>query len=200
MTNFLPGISRDCFITTATRPSLGRYPYTGRVRSSVDFERRLRRVRSPDSDHRDTLTQNGLNNQGLPTWGLGYMDRRPRRTQRPGRLKSGRLSNLTGDTHPIHFISVNVQLIQRQPFAGDPSNWSYIGSPTPPAPDEIGWKDTVAHEPGRNNDYDHAIQFAHSTRFHGNPLSPRTGGHEYVWHCHILEHEEHDMMRPLVVT
>ena len=33
----------------------------------------------------------------------------------------------------------------------------------------------------------------------GNPLSPRTGGHEYVWHCHILEHEEHDMMRPFVV-
>jgi len=25
------------------------------------------------------------------------------------------------------------------------------------------------------------------------------GGHEYVWHCHILEHEEHDMMRPLIV-
>jgi spore coat protein A len=31
------------------------------------------------------------------------------------------------------------------------------------------------------------------------PRSPRTGGYEYVWHCHILEHEEHDMMRPLVV-
>ena len=31
------------------------------------------------------------------------------------------------------------------------------------------------------------------------PSSPRTGGNEYVWHCHILEHEEHDMMRPLVV-
>ena len=29
--------------------------------------------------------------------------------------------------------------------------------------------------------------------------SPRTGGYEYVWHCHILEHEEHDMMRPFVV-
>jgi len=29
--------------------------------------------------------------------------------------------------------------------------------------------------------------------------SPRTGGNEYVWHCHILEHEEHDMMRNLVV-
>jgi FtsP/CotA-like multicopper oxidase with cupredoxin domain len=32
------------------------------------------------------------------------------------------------------------------------------------------------------------------------PNSPRTGAHEYVWHCHILEHEEHDMMRPLIVT
>jgi len=31
------------------------------------------------------------------------------------------------------------------------------------------------------------------------PSSPRTGGAEYVWHCHILEHQEHDMMRPLVV-
>jgi hypothetical protein len=31
------------------------------------------------------------------------------------------------------------------------------------------------------------------------PASPRTGGHEYVWHCHILEHEEHDMMHALVV-
>jgi len=28
---------------------------------------------------------------------------------------------------------------------------------------------------------------------------PRVAGAEYVWHCHILEHEEHDMMRPLVV-
>jgi spore coat protein A len=33
----------------------------------------------------------------------------------------------------------------------------------------------------------------------GDPKSPRTGGHEYVHHCHILEHEEHDMMRPLIV-
>ena len=31
------------------------------------------------------------------------------------------------------------------------------------------------------------------------PPSPRTGFNEYVYHCHILEHEEHDMMRPLVV-
>jgi spore coat protein A, manganese oxidase len=35
-----------------------------------------------------------------------------------------------------------------------------------------------------------------------NSLNPNLGtsGKEYVWHCHILEHEEHDMMRPLVVV
>jgi hypothetical protein len=32
------------------------------------------------------------------------------------------------------------------------------------------------------------------------PVSPRTGGYEYVWHCHILEREEHDMMHALVVN
>jgi spore coat protein A len=34
-----------------------------------------------------------------------------------------------------------------------------------------------------------------------NPKTKKPGyGYEYVWHCHILEHEEHDMMRPLVVV
>ena len=33
----------------------------------------------------------------------------------------------------------------------------------------------------------------------GSPRAGLQGGHEYVWHCHILEHEEHDMMRPLVI-
>jgi FtsP/CotA-like multicopper oxidase with cupredoxin domain len=33
----------------------------------------------------------------------------------------------------------------------------------------------------------------------GAPVSARTGGYNYVWHCHILEHEEHDLMRPLIV-
>jgi spore coat protein A len=31
------------------------------------------------------------------------------------------------------------------------------------------------------------------------PNNPPINGYEYVWHCHILEHEEHDMMHALVV-
>jgi hypothetical protein len=33
----------------------------------------------------------------------------------------------------------------------------------------------------------------------GNNIKPKDRRYEYVWHCHILEHEEHDMMRSLVV-
>ncbi len=109
--------------------------------------------------------------------------------------------NLTGDTHPIHFHLVNVQVLSRQAFfenqyAGGAPRLS--GAPIAPDLNELGWKETVRMNPGE------------VTRVHMKfdlpavpftvPVSPRTGGNEYVWHCHILEHEEHDMMRPLVVT
>ena len=37
-----------------------------------------------------------------------------------------------------------------------------------------------------------------SPRLQAYPGLQKINGFEYVWHCHILEHEEHDMMRPLV--
>jgi spore coat protein A len=117
-----------------------------------------------------------------------------------GSVEVWQIMNLTGDTHPIHFHLVNVQLIQRQPFNGNPGNWSYSGPPMPPDPNEIGWKDTVRMNPGEITTV--IMQFnlpQLPTAAMRNAVSPRTGGHEYVWHCHILEHEEHDMMRPLVV-
>jgi spore coat protein A len=146
-----------------------------------------------------TFTQNGFNNQGLETWGLPYM---AATTESPsaGAIEVWQIMNLTGDTHPIHFHLVNVQLIQRQPFAGDPNSWSYTGLPTRPDPNEVGWKETVRMNPGEITTV--IMQFNLPdlpTEAMRNARSPRTGGHEYVWHCHILEHEEHDMMRPLVV-
>jgi spore coat protein A len=108
--------------------------------------------------------------------------------------------NFTGDVHPIHFHLVKVQLIQRQPFEGDPGSFSFSGPPTPPDPNELGWKDTVRMNPGEVTTvimkFDLPVLPTAAMR---NAVSPRTGGREYVWHCHILEHEEHDMMRPLIV-
>lgn len=109
--------------------------------------------------------------------------------------------NTTGDTHPIHFHLVNVQIISRQPFniksynGGAPTT---TGPARPPDNNERGWKETVRMNPGEVTTV--FITFRLPTVPFSVPSSPRTGGNEYVWHCHILEHEEHDMMRPLVVN
>jgi spore coat protein A, manganese oxidase len=108
--------------------------------------------------------------------------------------------NLTDDTHPIHFHLVNVQTISRQPF--DAMNYrggapTFTGPARPPDDYERGWEDTVRMNPGEVTNV--FIPFKLPTVPFTIPTSPRTGGHEYVWHCHILEHEEHDMMRSFVV-
>jgi spore coat protein A, manganese oxidase len=98
-----------------------------------------------------------------------------------------------------HFHLVNVQVLGRHPFDVE----DYNGTPhyTDPArgPDrtELGWKETVRMNPGEVTTV--IMRFDLPKVPFPVPSSPRTGGHEYVWHCHILEHEEHDMMRPLVV-
>jgi spore coat protein A, manganese oxidase len=107
--------------------------------------------------------------------------------------------NLTGDTHPIHFHLVNVQVLSRLAF--DPSTYAGgapdMGDETAPDLNELGWKETVRMNPGEVTRV--IMRFELPVVPFTVPHSPRTGGHEYVWHCHILEHEEHDMMRPLVV-
>jgi spore coat protein A, manganese oxidase len=115
------------------------------------------------------------------------------------RVEVWQIANLTGDTHPIHFHLVNVQTIARQPFRVSNYNGTptYIGPARPPDPNEAGWKDTVRMNPGEVTTV--IMEFKLPTVPFVVPVSPRTGGNEYVWHCHILEHEEHDMMRPLVV-
>jgi spore coat protein A len=156
-----------------------------------DYGRLIQTLGTADSEN--------PNNQGLPTWGLGYM---APTTENPsaGAIEVWQIMNLTGDTHPIHFHLVNVQLIQRQPFTGNPNSWSYCGPPAPPDPNEIGWKETVRVNPGEVATIIMQFTLPKLPSSMGHPLSPRTGGHEYVWHCHILEHEEHDMMRPFVVS
>jgi spore coat protein A len=129
-------------------------------------------------------------------------------TPNHGDVEIWEILNLTGDTHPIHFHLVNVQILNREGF--DAVN--YIGGApnltpntlTSPDPTELGWKETVKMHPGTVTrvimkfDVPAIVKANHSVV--PTPASPRTGGNEYVWHCHILEHEEHDMMRPLVVS
>jgi spore coat protein A, manganese oxidase len=111
--------------------------------------------------------------------------------------------NTTGDTHPMHFHLVNVQIINRQTV--DVTNYPYLptGPIIPPQDNELGWKETVPMYPGTVTRVIMKFDLAPILTSGGNviatPSSLRTGGSEFVWHCHILEHEEHDMMHALVV-
>lgn len=76
------------------------------------------------------------------------------------------------------------------------------GTPVPPNPNEAGWKDTVVAYPGEVTRI--AVRFAPLDKpINGPnmyyPFNPN-GGHGYVWHCHIIDHEDNEMMRPYSVT
>ncbi len=136
------------------------------------------------------------------TTAMTYMDPV---TENPkvGDVEVWEIANLTADVHPMHFHLVNVQVLGRRPFTGYVFDAAGKGTPTglgtERGPDltELGWKDTVRMNPGEVTRV--AMKFDLAPVPFAVPASPRTGGNEFVWHCHILEHEEHDMMRPLVV-
>jgi spore coat protein A, manganese oxidase len=98
------------------------------------------------------------------------------------------LINLTEDVHPIHLHLVRFQILDRRSF--DKLHYfvkgelKYIGPAVPPDPGEAGWKDTVRAHP--------QMVTRIIARFEGYPG-------RYVWHCHILEHEDNEMMRPFEV-
>ena len=128
------------------------------------------------------------------SYGRNYMDA-PTEVYSNGQTVVWDIYNNTGDTHPMHFHLANVQVIGKAPF-------TKVGTPdaafSPPDPNYRGWKETVRMNPGEVTRV--IMKFTLPKVPFAVPPSPRTGGNEYVWHCHILEHEEHDMMRPLVIN
>jgi spore coat protein A len=196
-TNFLTGNQPGLLYNNGDPSVPGPVPYKGPITRTLtlneDFDEYGRLVQTMG-----TTSSQGFDNQGFPTWGLPYLADATE-TPTAGATEVWQIFNLTGDTHPIHFHLVNVQIIQRQPFKGTPGKLRFNGPPTPPDANEIGWKETVRMNPGEATTVIMQFNLPKLPAAMGNPVSPRTGGHEYVWHCHILEHEEHDMMRPLIV-
>jgi spore coat protein A len=126
-------------------------------------------------------------------------------TPKNGTTEVWQIANLTMDTHPIHFHLVNAQILARQSFMDANGVMQYAnGVPTFTGPargpdaTELGWKETIKMNPGEVTTV--IMKFKLPKVPFTVPASPRTGGNEYVWHCHILDHEEHDMMRPLIVV
>lgn len=98
------------------------------------------------------------------------------------------LINLTGDDHPIHLHLVRFQILDRRAFDAvafrETGELKYVGPAHLPAPEESGWKDTVRADRG--------MVTRIIIQFEGFPG-------RYVWHCHNLEHEDNEMMRPFDV-
>ena len=92
--------------------------------------------------------------------------------------------NATGDAHPIHIHEIVFEVINRQNiFVNEETREVQVvpGSvATGPEPWETGFKDTVTVFPGQ------------VTRVRAQFNTPG----QYVWHCHIVEHEDNEMMRP----
>jgi FtsP/CotA-like multicopper oxidase with cupredoxin domain len=116
-----------------------------------------------------------------------------------GDVETWEFYNTTVDAHPMHihdvqFAVVNRQRIEVSPGGGEPDERAgdhegtamggtvtLLGEPRAPEPNETGFKDTVIAYPGEVTRV--AMRFG-------------TQG-QYVWHCHIVEHEDNEMMRPL---
>lgn len=102
-----------------------------------------------------------------------------------GSTEIWRWVNRSGFVHPMHMHLVQFQVLDRQPFVLVDGVVTPTGSPVLPDSTELGWKDTAPVFPleivrviARFEDY--------------------TG--RYAYHCHILEHEEHEMMRQFEVV
>jgi bilirubin oxidase len=84
--------------------------------------------------------------------------------------------NFTEDAHPIHIHEVQFQVVDREEFdrrrKRPPEDW------------ETGFKDTVIAYPG---------EITRVKALFDNPGL-------FVWHCHIVEHEDHEMMRPYRIS
>jgi spore coat protein A len=95
-----------------------------------------------------------------------------------------RFINRSGMTHPMHMHLVMFQVLDRQTFDDSGGTIVPTGPLVPPAAYEAGWKDTVQVAPGEM-----VRVIARFEDYEGL----------YAYHCHILEHEDHEMMRQFLV-
>jgi len=142
-----------------------------------------------------------------------------------GSTEDWELVNLTMDTHPIHLHLVQFRLVSRQALLATKytNDWIALNGrppldhptrvlpvkpyllegPVNPPANEKGWKDTIRANPGEVTTI--RVRFAPQEAplltipgLNYYPFNP-TKGPGYVWHCHILDHEDNEMMRPYKV-
>jgi len=135
-----------------------------------------------------------------------------------GTTETWRWINLTVDAHPMHIHLVQFQVVDRQAIDVEKytADWQkyldssrdpglkpvlanyLIGDTIRPAPEEMGFKDTVKAYPGYVTRVRAKFTLPPTSRLDYDPATRSYGS--WVYHCHILEHEENDMMRPFTIV
>jgi bilirubin oxidase len=106
-----------------------------------------------------------------------------------GATETWEIYNFTADAHPIHIHLVQFEIINRQGLVTNAEGMATApaelvpGTVRDPEPGETGTKDTVIVYPGEMARVRALFDLAGL----------------YVWHCHILDHEDNEMMRPFTV-
>ena len=116
-----------------------------------------------------------------------------------GSMEIWSFANTTGDVHPMHLHLVQFQVLNRQPF--DTKTYLQTGKlvftniPMPPESNERpAWKDTIKTYSGYVTRVIARFDLPAGT-------VPKPGEEfRYVWHCHVLEHEDNEMMRPYKIV
>ncbi|HXJ80819.1 MAG TPA: multicopper oxidase domain-containing protein [Candidatus Methylomirabilis sp.] len=125
----------------------------------------------------------GTVRQGAMTWGDAVTE-----DPRLDAVEIWEIHNATEDSHSIHLHLVQFQVLGHRSFRARVERRTlrdlrWLGKERPPLPLERGLKDTVPIPPGT------------CTRMVARFDRPGP----YVWHCHMLSHEDHEMMRPYIV-
>jgi len=165
----------------------------------------------------EVFNQNGVVEEALldgQTWSAPISE-----TPELGAIEEWVILNPSMDPHPIHIHLVQFQLVQRQIFNGTAymDAWTALNgtaplnhptkniqdliqfmpvSPQNPQPNEECWKDTITVNSGEAVTI--RVRFTPQDGF-SFPFDA-TAGPGYVWHCHLLEHEDNEMMRPYKIT
>jgi spore coat protein A len=116
-----------------------------------------------------------------------------------GSMEIWSFANTTGDVHPIHLHLVQFQVLNRQPFDTkaylQTGKLVFTGIPMPPESNERpAWKDTIKTYSG------YVTRVIARFDLPTGTVAKPGDEFRYVWHCHVLEHEDNEMMRPYKIV
>ena len=153
----------------------------GSIRSLALLERESATFPEPAEALLGTVSMNGA---GGGKWTVAEWGDDVSENPAAGSTEVWEFYNATADAHPVHVHHQPFQVVDRQAIEIDDDEETVRvapeSEPRPPEPGETGWKDTVVAYPGEVTRV--RMKFGSAGQF--------------VWHCHIVEHEDNEMMRP----